>query len=214
MPVTLLQTHDRYPSRIRLYQTDIDKPTNDKIIARMVTEHSKRDTSVRGRLSMMTDEPDDLEMRLRTMYRDTAKAYIDENYDPDIYKNFDFFQDWSVDTYRGGAATPCHTHAEALFAMVYYPRDVTALPTNNFMSAVLEFKTGQLIINGPNALPCWDRFLKEGGAMPVQYTPKAGQILVFPGNVPHYTVPGEPIIRLALACFVTAKTKAAKPLVF
>lgn len=206
--ITLEHSQALYPDNIRVYDTRASAEFNAAIIHQMVTCRPQRSSKCRADFRGVCDAA--VEAQMAEYFTAAFKAYTSELFDSDLWENFEFFQDWSVNVYRDGSATFNHTHNEAFLTMTYYPQDCEGQDQQIFNSALLKLKTGQVVLSNPEGIPIWDRFSKDEARLHFRYLPKAGRIVVFPGYLPHWTVPGEKSARYCLAAFIVAKQKTAK----
>ena len=204
----LKQAIQLYPDQVRIYATGHSPQFNAEVIHQMVTCKPQRSSKCRADFRGACSPA--VEAKMNAAFTAAFKAYVSELFDADIFDNFDFYQDWSVNVYRNGAATFNHTHNEAFLTLTYYPQDCEGGDQQIFNSALLQLKTGQVVVSNPEGIPIWDRFSKNEERLHFRHLPKAGDLMVFPGYLPHWTVPGETTTRYCLACFIVAKQKTAK----
>jgi hypothetical protein len=208
--VSKVDAVDLYPDPVRVFQAATSAGFNGRLIDKMRscrTPHASK-----CRLSLLDGVRDETIEEMDAIFRQAFMAYVTELFEPALLENFDFFQDWSINVYANGTATLNHTHNEAVVTMTYYPTDTAAAPDKTFTTRLLSLKTGQLVMSRPGGTALWDRYGKAASRVHWQFTPRAGSLVVFPGYMPHWTVPGEPGTRYCLGAFVTCKARNAKPM--
>ena len=203
----IIKSLSLYPDEVRVYDSGASAEFNSAVMHQMVTCKPQRSSKCRADFRGACDKV--IEAEMNRMFTEAFSIYIDELFEPEIKDGFEFFQDWSVNVYRNGSATFNHTHNEAFVTMTYYPQDCDGGEQSTFNSALLKLRTGQVVMSNPEGIPIWDRFAKEESRLHFRHLPKAGQIIVFPGYMPHWTVPGEKNTRYCLASFIVAKQKTA-----
>ena len=193
---------------VRIYDCGTSPEFNLDLISAI--ENARPHRSSKCRADLRGNCPPDIESEMTRIFEQAFTEYVNELFQPELWANFDFFADWSINLYQSGTATFTHTHNEAFLTLIYYPQTCEGRPQTTFTSSLLPLRTGEIVISNPCGLALWDRYAKEDARLPTRFLPKEGFLLVMPGYLPHWTVPGEWQKRISLAAFIIAKQKSAK----
>lgn len=204
-PVELKHSFNLNADLIRVYKTGTSAEFNAKLVHEMCTARITKSSRIRSDFRGACSS--ELKDTMTAIYDAALMEYINELYDEDIVDNFELWSDWSVSVYRDGRALFPHTHNETFVTLCYYPETPHGLPPPEVQSPIIPFRTGELVLGNSDGFPITGRYLKDKSRMHFRYLPEAGDVVVFPGYIPHWTVPGEPVNRYCLANFVTPKPR-------
>lgn len=203
--IELSHSFDLNADYVRVYKSNTDTSFNDSLVQQMannaITKSSRCRSDFRGTCSA------EVKAALTQIFDAAFMAYVNELYDADLIENFEFWQDWSVSVYRDGRSLFSHTHNETFVTACYYPKTPTGLPQYTLSSPLVPFKTGEIVLSNSDGFPLTGRYAKDKSRMHFHYLPQEGDVIIFPGHVPHWTVPGEPENRYCLASFISPKPK-------
>lgn len=201
--IELKHTFDLYADNIRVYNSNTSEEFNKQLIYEMLNRQTL--TTSRCRSSFKDSIDRTMKQDLTEIFNNVLVTYIKELYDSDIFENFEFYQDWSVSIHRNERALLPHTHNETFVTMCYYPKAPMGLPQYTLSSPLIPFKTGEIVLNNSDGFSLPGRFAKDKTRLYFHYLPQEGDVIIFPGHVPHWVVGGELEDRYSLASFISIK---------
>ena len=207
----LMQSCEIQGAQIRFYDTQTSDVFN-RLIAEICRNGEFERSEILNRTSLVSKEINPLYAALDTVFKAGIKSYLSELYDPRIFDVFDFWQDWSINVHPGYRALPSHSHNECFLALTYYPEQCSSAEQDLLYSGFAPYKGGQIAFNSPRGNAAWDKFsLSQKTHLPFHF--ESGTLAVFPGFLPHFTVPGGLTdSRVCIASFVSVVTKSSTPI--
>lgn len=206
-----IASHNLYPDWLRVYQINTSEGFDEKLIKEMTSTDDKIHTS-KCRVDFRNHGSKEIVDELNKIYESAFLQYINELYEPEILDNFDFYQDWSINSYYDGKATFNHTHNDTFVVLAYYPSDTDGLKQEVYNDGIFELKTGQLVFSNPNGTPIWDRYAKQESKVHFRIQTKKGMLIAWQGYLPHWTVGGEKKPRYCMTSFIICKSKGGHKL--
>lgn len=206
--ITKIASHDLYSDWVRIYNIKSSEGFNERLVNQFSSPDVQHSSKCRSDFRGYADK--DVVSELNKIYETAFYEFINELYEPTILDNFDFYQDWSLNSYYNGKATFNHTHNDTFVALAYYPTDTVGLEQTTYNKAIFELKTGQLVFSNPNGTPIWDRYAKNESKVHFRIQTKKGMLIAWQGHLPHWTVAGETNTRYCVTSFIVCKQKSAK----
>ena len=193
---------------VRIYDTHSNDLFN-RVIADVCRSGEFEKSEVLNRTSLVNKSTDPIYETLDSIFKQGIKRYLEEIYDPRIFEIFDFWQDWSINVHPGYRALPSHSHNECFLALTYYPEACADSDQDLLYAGFAPYRGGQIAFHAPRGNAAWDKFHKgEKTHQPFGFD--AGTLAVFPGYLPHFTVPGGTShSRVCIASFVSVVTKSS-----